>query len=267
VPESSTETVEISALSNDIPGYDFGVADPHLNSIGQERTVTMLHKVNVFVGADGRGGNPLAVFLDGGGFSSEQRQSVATDLDFSETVFVNDLCGGVLQIFTPATELPFAGHPLVGTAWLLRREGHTVDALRPPAGVVAVRFEGDSTWITGRPEWSPKMEFLQYDASAEIDALTGAPHGIGFAYCWAWEDEAQERVRARVFIPEHNIHEDEATGSGAVAFAAHIGRGVTVYQGVGSLLTTRLHDDGAVSVGGAVKLTDTRLYTIGTTVD
>ncbi len=120
--------------------------------------MTTLYVVSVFVGADGRGGNPLGVFLDGGTFSSEQRQAVATDLNFSETVFVDDLDSGALQIFTPAAELPFAGHPLVGTAWLLRREGHAVDALKPPAGVVPVRFEGDTTWITGRPEWSPEWK-------------------------------------------------------------------------------------------------------------
>ena len=87
--------------------------------------------------------------------------------------------------------------------------------------------------------------------------------GVGFAYCWAWEDEPDGRVRVRVFVPEHNIDEDEATGSGAVAFVAHIGRAVTVNQGVGSLLMTQLHDDGAVSVGGVVTLTETRQYTIG----
>ena len=229
--------------------------------------MSTLHVLKVFVGADGRGGNPLGVFLDGADFPSDQRQAVATDLNYSETVFVDDLATGELKIFTPAAELPFAGHPLVGTAWLLHQEGHAGDTLWPPAGLVTARVDSDITWIKGRPEWSPRMKFIQYDSPSKVNALTGPPDGVGFAYCWAWEDEAQERVRARVFIPEHNIHEDEATGSGAVAFAAHIGREVTVHQGVGSLLTTRLHDDGAVSVGGAVTLTDTRLYTIGTTID
>lgn len=225
--------------------------------------MTTLHVLKVFVGADGRGGNPLGVFLDGGAFAAGQRQSVATDLDFSETVFVDDRDSGRLQIFTPAAKLPFAGHPLVGTAWLLKRQGHAIDALRPPAGEVPVRFDGATTWIRGRPEWSPAMEFVQYDTPAEVDALEGAPDRVGFAYCWAWEDESAGRVRVRVFVPEHNIHEDEATGSGAVAFTAHIGRAVTIDQGVGSLLLTRLHDDGSVSVGGEVSLTETRDYTVG----
>ena len=225
--------------------------------------MSTLHVLKVFVGADGRGGNPLGVFLDGGAFAAGQRQSVATDLNYSETVFVDDTATGALQIFTPAAELPFAGHPLVGTAWLLKQQGHTVDALRPPAGEVPVRFDGDTTWIRGRPEWSPAMEFLQHDSPAEINALEGAPDGVGFAYCWAWEDEPAGRARVRVFVPEHNIHEDEATGSGAVAFVAHIGRAVTINQGVGSTLLTELHDDGSVSVGGEVSLTETRDYAVG----
>lgn len=226
--------------------------------------MSTLHVLKVFGGADGRGGNPLGVFLDGADFPVDQRQSVATELNYSETVFVDDLTTGKLQIFTPAAELPFAGHPLVGTAWLMNQEGHAPDVLRPPAGVVPVRFDADTTWIRGRPEWSPKMEFIRYDSPAEVNALTGPPDGVGFAYCWAWEDEPDGRVSVRVFVPEHNIDEDQATGSGAVAFVAHIGRAVTVNQGVGSLLMTKLHDDGAVSVGGAVTLTETRPYTIGT---
>lgn len=230
--------------------------------IGQGQTVTTLHEVKVFVGQDGRGGNPLGIFLDGHCFSSEQRQPVATDLNFSETVFVDDICSGELQIYTPRSELPFAGHPLVGTAWLLRQQGHRVSELRPPSGIVPVRFQGDEIWITGRPEWCPEMEFVQYDTSAQIDALAGAPDGIGFAYCWAWDNKSENRVRVRVFIPGDviGIPEDEATGSGAVAFAAHIGRSVTVLQGVGSILHTKLHDDGSVSVGGIVTHTETRDY-------
>ncbi len=222
--------------------------------------MTTLHVLKVFVGNDGRGGNPLGVFLAGGDFAAGRRGSVARDLNSSETVFVDDLNSGRLQIFTPAAELPFAGHPLVGTAWLLKQQGHTVDALRPPAGEVPVRYDGETTWIRGRPEWSPSMEFIQHDSPGEIDALEGAPDGVGFAYCWAWEDEPSGRVRVRVFVPEHNIHEDEATGSGALAFAARIGAAVTINQGAGSLLLTALHDDGSVSVGGAVAMVETREY-------
>src|SRR3712207_2403526 len=110
-----------------------------------------LHVLSVFVGEDGDGGNLLGVFLDGSAVSPGERQRTAAALGFSETVFVDDAVRGAVRIFTPGAELPFAGHPLVGTAWLLAQEGPGATVLRPPAGEVPVRFEGDLTFITGRP--------------------------------------------------------------------------------------------------------------------
>src|SRR5918998_6514456 len=100
-----------------------------------------LHVLKVFVGDGGAGGNPLGVFLDGSEVPAADRQGVAADLAFSETVFLEDGAEGRLRIFTPGTELPFAGHPLAGTAWLMAREGREVPVLRPPAGEGPVRFE------------------------------------------------------------------------------------------------------------------------------
>src|SRR3712207_3434636 len=117
--------------------------------------MTELHVLKVFTGEGGKGGNPLGVFVQGSAVPAEERQAVAADLGFSETVFVDDAAGGRLRIFTPGTELPFAGHPLVGTAWLLAREGFEVPVLRPPAGEGPVRTEGDLPFLSGRPEWAP----------------------------------------------------------------------------------------------------------------
>ena len=117
--------------------------------------MSTLHVLKVFVGADGRGGNPLGVFLDGGAFAAGQRQSVATDLNYSETVFVDDTATGALQIFTPAAELPFAGHPLVGTAGLLGQPGPPVDPLRPPPGAAPAPVDGHTHWLPRPPAWAP----------------------------------------------------------------------------------------------------------------
>ena len=69
------------------------------------------------------GGNQLAVVLDAGGLSTRQMQAIATEFNYSETTFVlpprdkgND---SEVRIFTPVRELPFAGHPNVGTAFVL----------------------------------------------------------------------------------------------------------------------------------------------------
>jgi predicted PhzF superfamily epimerase YddE/YHI9 len=222
-----------------------------------------LHVLRVFVAPGGSGGNPLGVFLDGGAVPEGRRQEVAADLGFSETVFVDDPSSGRVRIFTPAAELPFAGHPLVGTSWLLARERTAVALLRPPAGEVPTYLDGDGvTWIRGRAEWAPQMSFRQLADPGEVEALAGAPEGLGFVDCWAWEDEAAGRVRARVFAPAFGIDEDEATGAAAVRLVSRLGRPLTIRQGAGSLLRARPGPDGFAEVGGEVVLDQVRDYPV-----
>ena len=219
-----------------------------------------LHVLKVFVGEGGAGGNPLGVFLDGPGVPEEDRQAVAADLGFSETVFVDDAAEGRLRIFTPGTELPFAGHPLVGTAWLLAREGFEVPVLRPPAGEARVRFEGDLTFVSGRPEWAPAFEHVRLGSPADVEALDGPPEGHDLAGVWAWEDEEEGRVRVRVFAPRVGVDEDEATGAHAVKLAAMLGRFIEIHQGEGSLIQAEPKDDGTVEIGGRTEPVEAREY-------
>ncbi len=219
-----------------------------------------LHVLKVFVGENGAGGNPLGVFLDGGEVPDDLRHEVAARLGFSETVFVDGAGLGEVRIFTPGTELPFAGHPLVGTAWLLARERSEVPVLRPPAGEVYARVEGDTAYITGLPEWAPPFEHLELGSPSEIEALSGPPEGHDLVGVWAWEDEVAGRVRCRVFAPRLGVEEDEATGAHAVRLAARLGRAVTIRQGVGSEISARPAADGAVEIGGRVEAVEVREY-------
>ena len=174
-----------------------------------------LQVLRVFCGPGGIGGNPLGVYLDGPAVAPAKRQAEAKRLGFSETVFVDDPATGALQIFTPAVELPFAGHPLVGTAWLLAQYGHTPAALRPPAGEVPARVEDDRAFVAGRAEWQPDYEWMELRSPAEVEALDGPPSNArDMAAVYApIEDGA---VRARVFPVAIGIAEDEATGGAAV---------------------------------------------------
>ena len=219
-----------------------------------------LQVLKVFVGGGGVGGNPLGVFLEGSAVPEADRQAVATDLAFPETVFVDDAEGGVLRIFTPGTELPFAGHPLVGAAWLLAGEGYGVSVLRPPAGEVPVRFEGDLAFISGRPDWAPDFEHIRLGSPAEVEALAGPPEGHDLAGAWAWEDEAVGRVRVRVFPARLGIEEDEATGAHAVRLAARLGRELEIRQGLGSVILASPKDNGAVEIGGRTEQVGGRDY-------
>ena len=111
-------------------------------------------------------------------------------------------------------------------------------------------------------EWSPPFEYVELSSVAEVDALAGAPDGLPLAYCWAWEDEEAGRVRARSFVPDAGIHEDEATGSAALALSSRIGKAIEVRQGRGSILRARPTSDGRAEVGGHVLADEVRDYTV-----
>ncbi len=219
---------------------------------------SQLHVLRVFCGADGAGGNALGVYLNGSEIpDADERQAIAAELGFAETVFVDDRGRGKLRIFTPAIELPLAGHPLVGTAWLLAHEGNPVDVLRPPAGEVGVTYDGEATWIAGRAEWAPPFQFVELGSPGEVDALESAPDGMDWVGLWAWVDEEAGVVRERVFAGG-GVGEDEATGSAAMRLVVLIDRPIEIRQGKGSVLNARPLGDGRAEVGGRVVLDEVR---------
>jgi trans-2,3-dihydro-3-hydroxyanthranilate isomerase len=156
-----------------------------------ERRYTIL---NVFTG-EGEGGNPLAVVDDSEGLTTGAMQDIARKFNLSETVFVLPPAGpahtAAVRIFTPDVELPFAGHPTVGTAvhlarsriWKQMGERNALVVLEAQAGVLRV---GVKPGAQGAP-------FAQFDAPTlpqeageaapddRIGAALGlAPHEIGF---------------------------------------------------------------------------------------
>ena len=220
----------------------------------------VLHVLRVFTARDGTGGNPLGVFLDGPAVPEASRQPVAAELGFSETVFVDDAAAGRVRIFTPTVELPFAGHPLVGTAWLLSHEGRPVRVLRPPAGEVPTRQEGERVLVAARPEWPPPFRWFELGSPAEVEALAGPPEGHDLAGAYAWIDGAT--VRARVFPPRFGIEEDEATGAAAILLGALLRRDVEIRQGRGSVIEVHPREDGLVEIGGRACLDEVRELTV-----
>ena len=217
-----------------------------------------VHVLRVFTAADGSGGNPLGVFLNGREIEPGERQAAAAALGYSETVFVDDAAQGSVEIYTPAVELPFAGHPLVGTAWLLGAECGAVDVLRPPAGEVPARAEPGRAFVGGRPAWAPPYEWHELASAADVEALTGPPEGHDLFCAYAWTGDTT--VRARVFPLRLGIAEDEATGAAAVRLGALLRRPVAIHQGRGSVIDVRPRDDGMVEIGGGVVLDEVRPY-------
>jgi predicted PhzF superfamily epimerase YddE/YHI9 len=203
-----------------------------------------LHVLSVFVDEHGSAGNLLGVMLAAETLDVEMRQRIAAELAYSETVFVDG--ADQLQIFTPTTELAFAGHPLVGAAWLLARP-----TLHPPAGPVATRREDPLTWITADQAFCPPWELRRERSPAAVDALR--PPEAGHVMHWAFVDEPAGRVRARVFAPDYGVAEDPATGSAAIALCAALGRPLAISQGAGSEIVARPAAGGAVELGGRVR--------------
>jgi len=216
-----------------------------------------LHVLRVFVNEDREWGNELGVFVDGSAVAEDDRQRIAAELGFSETVFVENREEGRIRIHTPAVELPFAGHPTVGAAWLLARLGHPVATLRPPAGSVAVRIADGVTWIGARPEWSPPFEYRQLATPADVRAFD-RPTDAEDVYAWTWIDWDAGTIRARSFAPGAGIAEDEATGSAALTLCARLGRPITIHQGHGSVLLAQPTAEGWAEVGGRVVLDEVR---------
>lgn len=227
----------------------------------RDRGAADVDLLRVFCGPDGGGGNPLAVVLDGAALPGRaDRAALAAELGHSETVFLDpapdgdDPAAGAVDIHTPSVRLPFAGHPLVGLAWLLRSAGRPVRSLRPPAGEVAVRHEGDLTWVRARAEWVTARRTERHGSAAEVDALPAPPPGDGWLYAWAWQDEAAGTVRARGFPRRgDNVVEDEATGAAALLLTHQLGRPLDIRQGTGSQLFTRPRPDGTIEIGGRVR--------------
>jgi trans-2,3-dihydro-3-hydroxyanthranilate isomerase len=168
------------------------------------------------------GGNQLAVFPAPAGLSEAEMQAIAREMNFSETTFVfeptrPDALARV-RIFTGTRELPFAGHPTLGTAWVLANQGrvpagHAEFALEERIGPVAVRLEGDlaapsTIWMSHRPaEFGPPLanraEVAEALCLTTEDLLVDQPlvvgsTGVPFLYVPLSTPEAVDRVVANM---------------------------------------------------------------------
>ncbi len=129
--------------------------------------------VNVFTRGGALTGNPLAVFEDGSALSDDTMQALARQMNLSETTFIlpSDTATARVRIFTPSYEMPFAGHPTLGTAHVVRSLRNAGDALtlEMQAGVVPVVAAGDRWTLSANPpRWREVTE-----SGAELAAALG----------------------------------------------------------------------------------------------
>jgi trans-2,3-dihydro-3-hydroxyanthranilate isomerase len=208
-------------------------------------------------------GNPLAVFTDARDLDMETMQALASEIGFSETVFVlPPEQGGTVRvrIFTPRTELPFAGHPILGAAWVLAAPlQRAVVELETGRGIVPVELERDDSGAIsfGRMEQpiptvgsfaepeelfralgvegsrvpvetydnGPRHTFVVVGTPEEVSALDPDLRALEAmevqVSCIAGSGA---RWKTRMFAPAYGVPEDPATGSAAGPLACHVCR-------------------------------------------
>ena len=163
-------------------------------------------------------GNPLAVVLGAEALSDEQLLAIAMEFNLSETTYpvpmtAEDIAGGGsyrVRIFTPGGEIPFAGHPTLGTAWILRQQGSVEPGARVQvcgAGLIGVRIPADPdapVELSAAPrdharELGPvEVEDLLELVGLSSDDLTGPAHTAGAGLSWCFLPVRAESVaRAR----------------------------------------------------------------------
>jgi trans-2,3-dihydro-3-hydroxyanthranilate isomerase len=208
-------------------------------------------------------GNQLAVFTDARGLDAKTMQELAREINFSESTFVLTPENGghaKIRIFTPVTELPFAGHPTLGTAFVLggplRREELHLETGR---GIVPVRLEREEgRLVFGRME-QPIPSVEPYQAERALLSALGVErselpvelydNGMRHVYVALRSEEEVAGLRpqlgrlelppdlgincfagfggrwkTRMFAPGGGVAEDPATGSAAGPLALHLAR-------------------------------------------
>jgi len=207
-------------------------------------------------------GNQLGVFIDGRPFDTGQMQRLAKEMNVAETVFLLPPQDGGdvrMRIFTPGAELPFAGHPVLGTAFVVAAAlGADAVQLETGAGLIPVALERQGGQVVfGRmvqpiPAWEPFTRERELFAALGVDSSglpvelyhNGPPHvyvqlasedavaalrpdlealadlGVA-ANCFAGQGQSW---KTRMFYPSAGIPEDPATGSAAGPLAIHLAR-------------------------------------------
>jgi trans-2,3-dihydro-3-hydroxyanthranilate isomerase len=150
-------------------------------------TIELKYRIlNVFTAAGARlSGNPLCVFEDGSQLDSQAMQALARQMNLSESTFIlpSKRAAALVRIFTPAYEMPFAGHPTLGTAHVCRALGLGGDqlGLEMRAGIIPVTSQGDHWTLRAAPSTTRLVE----SSAAEIARLLGLEAGdIGFQPLW-----------------------------------------------------------------------------------
>jgi trans-2,3-dihydro-3-hydroxyanthranilate isomerase len=185
------------------------------------------------------GGNPLAVVLNGDGLTTEQMQSIAAEFNLAETTFVlppkDPRDTAEVRIFTPLAELPFAGHPNIGTAFVLANLGSSYGSIvsdplvfEEKAGLVKLDLIRDETLVVGARLAAPQplvrgdniaLDVVAASCSIGVSDIETANHppciascGVPFVFAELKKRSSLAAARPRSEIFSEHLRADRVTG-------------------------------------------------------
>lgn len=223
-------------------------------------TITIeVNIAQVFVNKSGKFGNPVGVVVSGVlGLIDEEKQLIATKLNFSETVFVDSSEAiSSVSIFSPIHKVVFAGHAILGTFYFINQcLGRNVDSIKCGKEIVKANKRNGIYFVTAPLSIMPHWSFEELGSPELVESLTkeevsNKKHTV----VWAWINKENRLIRARTFAPDWGIPEDQANGSGSMMLAAKLGTKIEILHGEGSTIYAVPHTLRSAEVGGLVKLT------------
>ncbi len=187
------------------------------------------------------GGNPLGVMFEAAGLAEGEMQAIAREMNLSETTFLfpprRPECFARVRIFTPAREVPFAGHPTIGTSWVLATQGLLPAGARrflleEAIGPVEIELEGEPgrpsfLWMRhGEARFGPALTnraaFARSLGLGESDLLPDAPiqsGSTGNAFLYIPLRDRATVDRARLDVPALEVAQGEGPNLGVFVFA------------------------------------------------
>lgn len=217
--------------------------------------MTNVHLLRVFTDQNDDHGNPASVVIDEEQkLDYDKRLALTQKLHQDETVFVNKLKPADVRIFNPQEEVRFAGHAMVGTAWLLSKlRGETVETIHCLGGDIQTWQDHDTIWVRASMDIMPPWNCKQLDSPEEVEALTtDEMKNTDHIVVWAWINEAKGQIRARTFANDWDIPEAQGNGSGSMMLAVQLNKELEIKHGEGSIIYAKPAPNNSADIGGRV---------------
>lgn len=224
-----------------------------------------INVVRAFVNTVGEYGNQTGIVLDTElQISPADRQKIATQQHFTDTVFVNDIDTVNVSIFNPQQETKFAGDSLISTSYLIRnRLGKNTETIMCKGGEIRSWSEGEVTWIRASLAGTPGWQHVQMNNALAVDSITDAEAAAyEHTMTWAWVNKERGEIRSRTFLLDWGTLEDQGNGSGSMQLASMLGRRIEITQGKGSVIFAEPVDAISARVGGRVMIDQVRTLEI-----